>query len=386
MKQRRAALGLLALAVLGWAASLYLLVEHIRARITLSLGGACDINEVFNCTAAALSPYSQVAGAFPTAGLGVAYYVGFGLIAVALLRGRDSLAPVLTGLAALASLYSIALFTLSVVQLRTLCPGCSVTYLVNFASLAVCLTTFRPMPKLDVTSAAVALAGFGAIIFAGTFGLGTWAQARIAEGERIAESERAVLAVKAAEMRGLSKDDVERIAHHPAAPANGSPDAAINIAVYSDFQCPHCALFAAELRRLHQHFGRAMRVEYHFYPLPGHQWADLGARIGTCVPQDKFWQYHDAVFEKQDGLNQQVLAEIVDDLGLRTGDIMKCAESDDAKAHVSRDIVAGNRLSIEGTPAFVLRGELTTGVVPYDRMEQRIAALLQSSEQAQLRP
>ncbi|MBC7794644.1 MAG: vitamin K epoxide reductase family protein, partial [Clostridia bacterium] len=77
MREKRAALGLLALGVVGWAASLYLLVEHIRARIELSLGGACDINETFNCTVAALSPYSQIPGGYPTAALGVAYYFGF---------------------------------------------------------------------------------------------------------------------------------------------------------------------------------------------------------------------------------------------------------------------------------------------------------------------
>jgi protein-disulfide isomerase len=333
MRQKRAAVGLVALGVVGWAASLYLLVEHIRARITLTQGGACDINAVFNCTVAALSPYSQIAGAYPTAALGAAYYVAFTGLAILLLRGRTGFAPILTGMAALASLYSVALFLISVTQLHALCPGCAVTYLVNFASLVLCAVTFRPMPKLPSAIATLGtLAVCAVALFGITFALGEWSQKKIAAGERIAESERASLAMAAAEKTGLSKKDVEQLGHSASAPAVGPQEAPVNIAVFSDFQCPHCAMFAATLRRIHQHFGNAVRVEYRFYPLPGHQWADLAARLGVCMNDaGKFWEFHDRVFEKQDELSEQVLTEIVDDLGVRTADIVTCAGSPYAK-------------------------------------------------------
>ena len=118
-----------------------------------------------------------------------------------------------------------------------------------------------------------------------------------------------------------------------------------------------------------------------------HKNAELAARLGVCAEQQgKFWGFHDLVFEKHDQLNLEALAEIADDAGVDARAAMACADRSDVKQIIAADIAAGEKLGIEGTPAFVLNGELTVGAVIYDELERRIGKLLQSNERAQLAP
>ncbi len=389
-RHRRAAVALLTLAALGCIDSVYLLVEHALVRSTGTSLGACDMGARVNCTAAALSSYSELLG-IPIAGLGLAYYVGLAVLvcmAWSSSARREVIAPFVVIATALATSYSVFLLAISLTRLSAICPACSVTYGVNLLSLAAALYWATPglgqsLRTLErrASDLVTPLAAFALVLIAVTVGATLWTQHRIATQPAAATSQQAPAKPP------MSPTEVNALARAPYAPSMGPASASVVIVVFSDFECPHCARFAATLRRLHRNYGDALRVEYRNYPLPMHKNAELASRLGVCAEkQGKFWSFHDLCFEKQDELSPMTLPEIADDAGLDVRAAMACAETDEVRQIVAADIAAGEKLGIEGTPAFVLNGELTVGAVLYDEIERRIGKLLQSNERAQLAP
>lgn len=391
-RHRRAAVALLALAAIGCVDSVYLLVEHALVRATGTSLGACDMGARVNCAAAALSSYAELYG-IPVAGIGLAYYVGIAVLVVMAWGSsarREVIAPFLVIATALATGYSIFLLTISLTRLTAICPACSITYVVNLLSFGASVYWCTPgfgesLRTLErkLAELVTPLAAFALVLVAVTAAATVWTQHRLAQPPPVAAGAPPQQPAKPV----LSPAEINSLARAPYAPSMGPASANVVIVVFSDFECPHCARFAATLRRLHRNYGDALRVEYRNYPLPMHKNAEMASRLGVCAEkQGKFWSFHDLCFEKQDELSSETLPGIVDDAGVDVRAAMKCAETDEVRQIVAADIAAGEKLGIEGTPAFVLNGELTVGAVLYDELERRIGKLLQSNERAQLAP
>lgn len=81
----------------------------------------------------------------------------------------------------------------------------------------------------------------------------------------------------------------------------GPEDAAVTIYEYSDFQCPFCARVAPVLKELQESYPRDVRVVFRHFPLTSiHPNAALASQAAEAAGvQNKFWQMHDLLFEKQ---------------------------------------------------------------------------------------
>lgn len=91
------------------------------------------------------------------------------------------------------------------------------------------------------------------------------------------------------------------------APARGDGRAAVEVAVFSDFECPFCKQARVTLRRVAEEYGGAVRLAHRHLPLDTHRHAFAAARAAVCADeQGSFWQYHDALFAA-DRLSPEVI-------------------------------------------------------------------------------
>ncbi|HZU86281.1 MAG TPA: thioredoxin domain-containing protein, partial [Anaerolineaceae bacterium] len=81
----------------------------------------------------------------------------------------------------------------------------------------------------------------------------------------------------------------------------GPKSAAVTLYEYSDFQCPFCAKAAPALKQLQAAYPKDVRVVFRHFPLSSiHPNAVLAAQAAEAAGvQNKFWQMHDLLFEKQ---------------------------------------------------------------------------------------
>src|SRR5688572_27137863 len=82
-------------------------------------------------------------------------------------------------------------------------------------------------------------------------------------------------------------------ASEPAASPKTAPPADVVVEVYSDFQCPFCAQFAAPIRELQAKGveGLTTKVSFRHFPLSFHADAQLAHQAAVAArKQNKFWE------------------------------------------------------------------------------------------------
>jgi protein-disulfide isomerase len=156
-------------------------------------------------------------------------------------------------------------------------------------------------------------------------------------------------------------------------PALGAKDAPVTIVEFADFQCPYCKKTEDTLRQLRAKYGDKIRLVHMDYPLPFHSHA-LGAANGArCAgEQGKFWQFRDAMFADQSKLAPTDLKATAKKLGLNTAQFDACSDKGKFDSQIKGDQAAGEKLGVDGTPAFFIDGRPLTGAQPIASFEQII--------------
>jgi protein-disulfide isomerase len=147
----------------------------------------------------------------------------------------------------------------------------------------------------------------------------------------------------------------------------GEDNAPVRIVVFSDFQCPACAQFAAfaipYIKEQHVEPGTVRYVHYDFPLVNIHPQAFLAARAGRCAhEQGRFWEYHDLLYAEQQSWSRQEEAparfvELAQQLGLERATFESCLNSDRYAAEVTTNMRLGQSLGVPGTPTLYVNGK-----------------------------
>ena len=151
-------------------------------------------------------------------------------------------------------------------------------------------------------------------------------------------------------------------------PSKGEPGAQVTVVEYSDFQCSYCARAANQLESFLKDYKGKVRLFYKQFPLSFHKWAEQASIASLCVydqANEKFWEFHDAIFEKQGDIKvakaKETLAEMARKLGVDMKKYHECVESEETRRRVASDMKEGKLIGISGTPTFVVDGFVISG-------------------------
>jgi protein-disulfide isomerase len=148
-------------------------------------------------------------------------------------------------------------------------------------------------------------------------------------------------------------------------PSIGGRSAPVTIVEFSDFQCPFCRAAENSLKQVRQKYGDQVRLVYMDFPLGFHPHAMDAARAARCAAdQDKFWQFHDALFLDQKKLDPDNLQQTAAKLGLDRAKFNACFTNDKQNAGIRQDMAEGNSLGVTGTPTFFINGRELVGAQP----------------------
>lgn len=147
-------------------------------------------------------------------------------------------------------------------------------------------------------------------------------------------------------------------------PSQGPEDALVEFVEFTDYECPFCRRFREttypEIRR---RFDGRVKWVVRNYPLSQiHPNARLAAEAAECaLDQDRFWEYHDLLFERQDQLGRAELKSHARELGLDGDRFDSCLDSGEKQTVVQNDLMDGFRFGVTGTPTFFINGQVVVG-------------------------
>ncbi len=161
-------------------------------------------------------------------------------------------------------------------------------------------------------------------------------------------------------------------------PAAGPADAKVTLVEFSDFQCPYCSRASGLVKRLRELYPHALRVEFRDFPLQQHPEARAASEAARCADeQNKFWEYHDALFANQQAQKSEDLERYAEQAKLDIAAFKTCLASGRAGQAVRASEELGRKNGIQGTPAIYINGIKLVGLLPLPLMQALIDRELQ---------
>jgi protein-disulfide isomerase len=164
----------------------------------------------------------------------------------------------------------------------------------------------------------------------------------------------------------------------------GPKDADIVLLKFSDFQCPYCAIAAADMKTFTKGHESDVLYVYKQFPLVSiHDQALPAAKAAWAAgQQDQFWLYHDGLFAYQDKLGEAYYLKLAADIGLDIEQFNRDRNSPEAQTAIDQDVELAEALSIRGTPTFVMNDILIPGGAPLTFFEEAVSQFKASASSA----
>lgn len=157
-------------------------------------------------------------------------------------------------------------------------------------------------------------------------------------------------------------------------PTEGKKDAPISLVIFSDFHCPFCKRVEPTIDQLMKNYAGKIKKVWRHYPLPFHQGADRTHMASECASeQGKFWQYHKKLIEAPSSPKDDAeLIQLAKDADLNKRKFESCLSSNKYQDLIKKEIAAGARYGVRGTPAVFVNGQLVSGAQPYENFDKII--------------
>lgn len=151
-------------------------------------------------------------------------------------------------------------------------------------------------------------------------------------------------------------------------PYLGPEDAPVLIIEFSDFNCYYCRKWYLEtLQPLLDRYPEKIRYVYRDYPLLSED-SVTAAQAAQCAhEQGAFWDFHDALFTREEPRNLDTYILFAEELNLDITDFQECYDSEDTLAEIENDAVFAAKLGITGTPTFFINGIPLVGAQSFEK-------------------
>lgn len=162
------------------------------------------------------------------------------------------------------------------------------------------------------------------------------------------------------------------------APMKGGKTAKVVIQEFSDFQCPFCGRVNPTIKQITEEYKDKIKIVWRNYPLPFHQDAGPAAQAALEVfsqaGNDKFWAFHNILFENQRALSRADLEKYAEQVGgINMAKFKAALDNKTHEAAVKADIEAVEKSGARiGTPSFFINGKLLQGAQPVEAFKAAI--------------
>ncbi len=411
------------LTLIGLGVSIHLLQIDYNVHFQSGYTPECDFNETISCSKVAESEHAFLFG-IPVASWGI---LGYLLVILYMLfnRKKEYLLSNLTIFYAIFSIGSLYWFLIAKIVLKAVCIYCNTTYFINwgvFALLVVWNIIYRKENKFCIITEVKRFFGFTVyqipiysiiviVIVMFSYIYFPRQMERICKNTTCSGFGSCKVLYGKTECvcnKGYFTKDNECLnlntlldktyphgnfdSKNWKATAGSTLENAIEIELFSDYECPHCEKLEENLKKVLENYPnvRLVRREYpldhNCHPLVKgtgktfHLNACNAAYFAKCAGKlsNLFWQACGYLHHNRKSLSMDSLLSYSEMFGIDKKKMESCMKSDEVKEAVFQDIKLGLKHKIQGTPAFIVGGELYSGALSYEDIKEIITSLMES--------
>lgn len=162
----------------------------------------------------------------------------------------------------------------------------------------------------------------------------------------------------------------------------GDPNASITIVEFGDYQCTFCYKFHEKtMKRINEKYVNNGDVNfvYRDFPLNGESSIKASEASYCAQKQDRFWQYHDTLYNNWNGENtgwitDDALLAFARDSGLNLEEFNICMKNSEFRQKVLDNEKFARGINIDATPSFLIisgnEAYRIIGAQPFEKFEQ----------------
>lgn len=151
----------------------------------------------------------------------------------------------------------------------------------------------------------------------------------------------------------------------------GPADAPIVIVEFFDYRCPYCHA-AFEWVNDIVRSRRDVRVVFAEFPILSEQSLEAARAALASIPQGRYFAFHRALMSSRGELTSEAIDAIARDVGIDVPRMRRAMESEAVNAAIQDNHERAYEYSIQGTPGFVINGEVVPGGFNRERLEERL--------------
>ena len=171
----------------------------------------------------------------------------------------------------------------------------------------------------------------------------------------------------------LIQENADVLFRNDGLPEAGNPDGDVTVVEFLDYNCGYCKKAMKDVMSLIGE-DQNLRLVMVDIPILGQPSTDAAKWALAAGKQGRYLDYHVALMEHSGRLDVAQLAVIANRLGLDVDRLRKDAESEGISQQLAANVELARRLSIRGTPAFIVDETLVRGYVGLDALREGVAA------------
>src|SRR3989339_356647 len=158
----------------------------------------------------------------------------------------------------------------------------------------------------------------------------------------------------------------------------GAENPIISIVAFESFFCPFCQADQANIKRVIEKFGSLVRFTSKDFTTenihPGVFEAHLAASCAN--EQEVYWDYRDILYDNKESFDNKSLKLFAKNLGINIFKFDKCLDEEKYGNEIRQDKAEGVDLEVEGTPTYIVNGNIIPGGISYEMWEEIIGYIL----------
>ncbi len=154
------------------------------------------------------------------------------------------------------------------------------------------------------------------------------------------------------------------------APVAGDVNGDVTVVEFFDYNCGYCRKAVGDVTKLIAS-DKKVRVVLKEFPIFGKRSEDVARLALAAKIQGKYWEMHQALFERKgkDHADPAIAIELAKGLGLDVDKLQKDATSDEVTKEILRVRQLADKMGIQGTPHFII-GEKVIPGAPEDLFDE----------------
>ena len=154
-------------------------------------------------------------------------------------------------------------------------------------------------------------------------------------------------------------------------PMAGNRKGDVTLIEFFDYNCGYCSQALKELTTVLKD-DKNLKVIFMDMPILGPGSKDIAKWSLAANKQDKYFEFHTAVFEHNGQKDDKTLEKIAEKLGLDVKQMKKDKESQEIADILDQNIAQAGNMGIRGTPGFIIGSQVYPGFMEADQIKEII--------------